>query len=168
MTLDIQYETEITIPVDYEPLIIKVVNAALDYAQCPYEVELNVTLTDNAEIHKINQEFRGIDRPTDVLSFPMLEYETPGDFTWIEENEENLDDCFDPESGELLLGDIVISVEKVVAQANEYGHSLERELGFLVAHSMLHLFGYDHMEEDERIIMEAKQEEILQLVQLSR
>ena len=168
MTLDIQYETEITIPVDYEPLIIKVVNAALDYAQCPYEVELNVTLTDNAEIHKINQEFRGIDRPTDVLSFPMLEYEAPGDFTWIEENEENLDDCFDPESGELLLGDIVISVEKVVAQANEYGHSLERELGFLVAHSMLHLFGYDHMEEDERIIMEAKQEEILQLVQLSR
>lgn len=168
MTLDIQYETEITISVDYEPLIIKVVNAALDYAQCPYEVELNVTLTDNAEIHKINQEFRGIDRPTDVLSFPMLDYETPGDFTWLEENEENLADCFDPETGELLLGDIVISVEKVIAQANEYGHSVERELGFLVAHSMLHLFGYDHMEEEERIIMERKQEEILQLVQLSR
>lgn len=168
MTLDIQYETEITISVDYEPLIIKVVNAALDYVQCPYEVELNVTLTDNAEIHKINQEFRGIDRPTDVLSFPMLDYETPGDFTWLEENEENLGDCFDPETGELLLGDIVISVEKVIAQASEYGHSVERELGFLVAHSMLHLFGYDHMEEEERIIMERKQEEILQLVQLSR
>lgn len=168
MTLDIQYETEITISVDYEPLIIKVVNAALDYVQCPYEVELNVTLTDNAEIHKINQEFRGIDRPTDVLSFPMLDYETPGDFTWLEDNEENLADCFDPETGELLLGDIVISVEKVIAQASEYGHSVERELGFLVAHSMLHLFGYDHMEEEERIIMERKQEEILQLVQLSR
>lgn len=168
MTLEIQYETEKTIPVEYEPLITKVVNAALDYAECPYEVELNVTLTDNEEIHKINKEFRQIDRPTDVLSFPMLDYVTPGDFTWLEEEEENLDDCFNPETGELLLGDIVISVEKVIAQAEEYGHSVERELGFLVAHSMLHLFGYDHMEEDERVIMERKQEEILQLVQLSR
>lgn len=168
MTLDIQYETEKKIPTDYESLITKVVNAALDYANCPYEVELNVTLMDNEEIHKINQEFRGIDRPTDVLSFPMLDYETPGDFSKLEENEEIMDDCFNPETGELLLGDIVISVEKVISQAEEYGHSVERELGFLIAHSMLHLFGYDHMEDEERVIMEQKQEEIMQLVQLSR
>lgn len=168
MTLDIQYETDKTLPVDYEPLITKVVNAALDYEKCPYEVELNVTLTDNEEIHKINNEFRQIDRPTDVLSFPMLDYETPGNFDWLEADEETLDDCFNPESGELLLGDIVISVEKVISQAKEYGHSVERELGFLVAHSMLHLFGYDHMEEDERVVMEQKQEEILQMINLSR
>ena len=168
MTLDIQYETEKQLPVEYEALITKVVDAALDYAKCPYEVELNVTLTDNEEIDKINKEFREIDRPTDVLSFPMLDYETPGDFAWLEEDEENNDDCFNPESGELLLGDIVISVEKVLSQAEEYGHSPERELGFLVAHSMLHLFGYDHMEDDERIVMEQKQEEILQMVGLSR
>lgn len=168
MTLDIQYETEKAIPVDYETLITKVVNAALDYAKCPYEVELNVTLTDNEEIHKINKEFRKMDRPTDVLSFPMLDYEVAGNFDRLEENEEIVDDCFNPETGELLLGDIVISVEKVISQAEEYGHSVERELGFLVAHSMLHLFGYDHMEEDERIEMEQKQEEILQFVQLSR
>lgn len=168
MTLDIQYETNKELPVDYESLITQVVHAALDYADCPYEVELNVTLTDNEEIHKINHQFRQIDRPTDVLSFPMLEYETPGDFTWLEEMEDELEDCFNPETGELLLGDIVISVEKVISQAEEYGHSKERELGFLVAHSMLHLFGYDHMEEDERVIMEQKQEEILQMVHLSR
>ena len=168
MTLDIQYETDKQLPIDYEPLIIQVVNTALDYVDCPYEVELNVTLTDNEEIHKINREFREIDRPTDVLSFPMLEYEKPGDFKWLEENEDQLDDCFNPETGELLLGDIVISVEKVLEQAKEYGHSNERELGFLIAHSMLHLFGYDHMEEQERVVMEKKQEDILQLIQLSR
>ena len=168
MTLDIQYETEKKLELDYETLITKVVNAALDYAKCPYEIELNVTLTDNEEIHKINKEFRQIDRPTDVLSFPMIDYPEPGDFAWIEEHEEELDDCFNPETGELLLGDIVISVEKVESQAQEYGHTKERELGFLVAHSMLHLFGYDHMEDEERIVMEKKQEEILDMIQLKR
>ena len=168
MTLDIQYETQKQLPVDYEEIITKVVNASLDYQKCPYEIELNVTLTDNEEIHKINKEFRDIDRPTDVLSFPMIEYQEAGDFAWLEEHEEELDDCFNPETGELVLGDIVISVEKVIVQAQEYGHSLERELGFLVAHSMLHLFGYDHMEDDERIVMEQKQEEILTLVNLRR
>ena len=168
MTLDIQYETQKQLPVDYEDIITKVVNASLDYQKCPYEIELNVTLTDNEEIHKINKEFRDIDRPTDVLSFPMIEYQEAGDFAWLEEHEEELDDCFNPETGELVLGDIVISVEKVIVQAQEYGHSLERELGFLVAHSMLHLFGYDHMEDDERIVMEQKQEEILTLVNLRR
>ena len=78
------------------------------------------------------------------------------------------EDCFDPDSGELILGDIIISVEKVIEQAEAYGHSRERELGFLTAHSMLHLFGYDHMEEDERIDMEEKQEAILARLGLYR
>ncbi len=87
----------------------------------------------------------------------MVDYETSGDFSFLEEAEE----YFDPESGELLLGDIVISKEKVISQAEEYGHSLEREFAFLIAHSMLHLFGYDHMEEKERLEMEQMQKEIL-------
>ena len=96
----------------------------------------------------------------------MLSYETPGDFSIVEEMAE--EDCFDPDSGELLLGDIIISVEKVIEQAEAYGHSRERELGFLTAHSMLHLFGYDHMEEEERIDMEEKQEAILNRLGLYR
>ena len=117
-------------------------------------------LTDDEEIHRINQEFRGIDRATDVLSFPMGDYETPSDFERLEDMAE---DYFNLETGELLLGDIVISVDKVEEQAEKYGHSQTRELAFLTAHSMLHLCGYDHMEENERLVMEKKQEEILSL-----
>ena len=89
----------------------------------------------------------------------MLEYETPSDFSRAEEE---FCDCFNPETGELMLGDIILSVDKIEEQANAYGHSKERELAFLVAHSMLHLCGYDHMEDGERLVMEQKQEEILQ------
>lgn len=165
MTLQIDYEAKEEIKVAYEEIIQKVVNQALDYEECPYEVELNVILVDNDEIQKINNEFRNMDKATDVLSFPMVDYEVPGEFDWLEESG---DDCFNPESGELLLGDIIISVDKLLEQAKEYGHSVERELGFLVAHSMLHLFGYDHMEDDERKVMEEKQEEILQQINLFR
>ena len=120
--------------------------------------------TQNDEIHEMNRDFRNIDRATDVLSFPMLEYETPGDFSHFESEE----DCFDPETGELLLGDIVISKEKVIAQAEEYGHSVKREYAFLIAHSVLHLSGYDHMEEEERIEMETLQREILNELNILR
>ena len=102
-----------------------------------------MTLTDNEGIHAINKEYRQIDRPTDVLSFPMLSYETPGDFSFL--SDENEDD-FNPDTGEVMLGDIIISVDKVKEQALEYGHSEKREFAFLITHSMLHLFGYDHME----------------------
>lgn len=164
MTVNIEYETEKVLNIPYEEIIRKVINEALDYAECPYEAELNVILTDNESIHQINLETREIDRPTDVLSFPTLEYDEPGDFSIISEDSYD----FNPDTGELMLGDIVISVEKVEEQANAYGHSMERELGFLVAHSMLHLFGYDHMEDDERIVMEKKQEEVLQRCNILR
>lgn len=159
MTVNIEneYEGELNLP--YEKIIEEIVLAALDYEKCPYEAEVSVVLTDNANIHALNKEFRSIDRPTDVLSFPMCDYETPADFDRLEDDAE---DCFNPETGELLLGDIVISIDKVREQAESYGHSETRELAFLVAHSMLHLMGYDHMEDDERIVMEKKQEEILQ------
>ncbi len=135
------------------------VYAALDYEQCPYEAEVNVVLTDNPSIRQVNREYRNMDAATDVLSFPMVEYETPSDFSRVEEL---FADCFNPESGELMLGDIMISMDKVEEQAEKYGHSQERELAFLVAHSMLHLLGYDHMKEAERLVMEKKQNEILE------
>ncbi|MCR5148712.1 MAG: rRNA maturation RNase YbeY, partial [Eubacterium sp.] len=109
-------------------------------------------------IRIINKENRDIDKPTDVLSFPMLDYNEPADFSLAEDNTY---DYFDAETGNLLLGDIVISLDKVYSQAEEYGHSPKREIAFLTAHSMLHLFGYDHMEEEERKVMEELQEEIL-------
>lgn len=164
MSLYIEDESDVTLPVETEKIANLVVEAALDYIQCPYEAEVNLLLTDDTAIHEMNQEFRQVDRSTDVLSFPMLEYVVPGDFSGLEEQE----DAFNPETGALMLGDIVISKEHVLAQAEAYGHSPKREFAFLIAHSMLHLFGYDHMEEDERTIMEAKQREIMEKVQILR
>lgn len=165
-TASIYYEEEggIRLPFDPEPAARTVIEKALEYEGCPFEAEVNLLLTTDEEIHTMNREFRQIDAPTDVLSFPMLEYQVPGDFSGFEEAE----DAFNPESGELLLGDIVISKDKVLRQAEEYGHSPKREFAFLIAHSMLHLFGYDHMEEDERLVMEQKQREILERVGILR
>ena len=164
MSLYIEDESSITLPIEAESIANLVVEAALDYIQCPFEAEVNLLLTDDEAIHEMNQEFRQVDRSTDVLSFPMLEYAIPGDFSEIEEQE----DAFNPETGELMLGDIVISKEHVLAQAEAYAHSPKREFAFLIAHSMLHLFGFDHMEEEERMIMEAKQREIMEKVQILR
>lgn len=158
MTINIEYETDKHLDIPYEAIIRDIIPAALDYEECPYEAEVNVLLTDNEAIREINRDQRQIDAPTDVLSFPMIEFEKESDFDHVEESAE---DYFNLETGELMLGDIVISVEKVVEQAEKYGHSQERELAFLVAHSMLHLCGYDHMDDAQREIMEAKQREIL-------
>lgn len=165
MTIQIDSETDQTLPFDPEPLIRRVVLAALDYEKCPYEAEVSVLLTDDAGIQTINRENRNIDAPTDVLSFPMAEYPAPGDFSRLEEDTA---DCFNPETGELLLGDIVVSLDHVKDQAEKYGHSEERELAFLVAHSMFHLMGYDHMEEGERAVMEKKQDELMDLLGIHR
>lgn len=164
MTLIFEEEGDLKLDLPCEELATKVIEAALDYEECPYEVEVNLLLTMNDEIQEMNQNFRQIDRATDVLSFPMIDYAEAGNFEFLED----VMDAFHPESGELMLGDIVISKEKVISQAEEYGHSVEREYSFLIAHSMLHLFGYDHMEEDERIVMEAKQKEIMEELQIIR
>lgn len=158
MTIHIEYETDKRLDIPYEAIIRDIVPAALDYEECPYEAEVNVLLTDNEAIREINRDQRQIDAPTDVLSFPMIEFEQESDFSHVEDDAE---DYFNLETGELMLGDIVISVEKVAEQAEKYGHSQERELAFLVAHSMLHLCGYDHMDDGEREVMETKQREIL-------
>lgn len=158
MTVYIEKETDASFLEEYEHIIKSVIEASVDYVDCPYETEVAVTLVDNVRIHEMNLTYREVDSPTDVLSFPMVDYENAGDFTLCEMHPERY---FDAESGELLLGDIVISVEMVYAQAKSYGHTPKRELAFLVAHSMLHLFGYDHVEEKERRDMERMQEEIL-------
>lgn len=165
MSLYIEEERGISLPFDTEETADLVIEEALEYEGCPYEVEVSLLLTTDAKIQTMNQSFRQINAPTDVLSFPLLEYETPGDFSRVEECVETV---FDPESGELMLGDIVISKDKVLKQAEDYGHSPKREFAFLIAHSMLHLFGYDHIEEDERLIMEQKQREILERVGILR
>ena len=165
MTFHIEYEAAKQLDFNYEALVKKVIEACLDYEGCPYEAEVSVLLTGDDEIRKINQEYRGIDSATDVLSFPNNEYEVPGDFSGFEEHTA---ESFHPETGELLLGDIVISVDRARLQAEEYGHTIEREIAFLTAHSMFHLFGYDHMEEDERITMEDKQKNVLEKLGIPR
>ena len=165
MTFYVENETEVTFPFDVEEIVELVAEAVLDAEECPYETQVNVLLTDNEGIHEFNREHRGIDRETDVLSFPNVDFETEGDFNIDEEREA---DYFDPDTGELILGDIIISVDKVKEQAESYGHSTKREFAFLVAHSMLHLCGYDHMEEEEAKVMEAKQEEILTALGITR
>lgn len=158
MSIFFENETNTDLPDSYTEIASDVINSALEYAGCPYECEINVIFTDNEGIQTINREYRKIDAPTDVLSFPMIDYKSPGDFLWLESSPP---DYFNQDTGELLLGDIILNINRIETQAEEYGHTRRRELAFLVAHSMLHLFGYDHMEDEERINMENMQEEIL-------
>ncbi|MBQ9922252.1 MAG: rRNA maturation RNase YbeY [Clostridia bacterium] len=131
-------------------LIRKAVRTTLRSEKFPEDAEVSVTLTDNEEIHVLNREYRGVDRPTDVLSFPMAE------------DDDNIGD-YDMDKNAVLLGDIVVSVEKIEEQAKEYMHSFERELAYLVIHSTLHLLGYDHEtgDEDEKEMTE-KQDKIIE------
>lgn len=165
MTLYYEDEYGKQLPFEAETLARRVAERCLDYESCPYEAQVSLLLTDNATIRELNREHREIDRETDVLSFPLLEYETPGDFSHVERAQA---DSFHPETGELMLGDIVISGDKMLKQAREYGHSPLREFAFLIAHSMLHLMGYDHMEEQEARVMEHRQEEILEQLGIKR
>lgn len=165
MTFCVDNEMNAEFPFDIDETIKSVCEAVLKEENCPYEVQINVVLTDNEGIRELNREFRNIDRETDVLSFPGLEFETPGEFIVGEEQEA---DCFDPDTKELILGDIMISVDKVYSQAEEYGHSTKREFAFLIAHSMLHLCGYDHMEEQDAELMEQKQKMILDELGIQR
>lgn len=165
MTLDLVNETDILSDFDFHKLFKLVIEASADYVNCPYEIAVNILLTDDISIQMINREERDIDRPTDVLSFPMIAYDTAGDFSVVSETDLSF---FDPDTGELLLGDIVISLDTALRQAEIYNHSFVREAAFLCAHSMLHLFGFDHEEEQERLEMERMQEEILKGINITR
>lgn len=118
----------------------------------PENIEVSLTFVDKEEIHRLNMMYRQVDNPTDVLSFPLIE-----DFNEV-----------DIESEELMLGDVVICIEKVKEQAAEYGHTEERETVYLFVHSILHLLGYDHMEDEDKKEMRAREEEIMNLLDIRR
>lgn len=158
INIENEYTGQLKILDEFDTIVQDVVEYTCDFMNCPYETEVNVLFTDDDTIHQINKDNRGIDRPTDVLSFPMIDYEKPGDLSLVEDNTY---EYFDSETGCLMLGDIVISIDRAYSQAEEYGHSVKREIAFLTAHSMLHLFGYDHIDDAEREEMEKLQEQIL-------
>lgn len=148
MTVLIDNRTDYEITPETEKLFNDVIEESLRYEDFDPQCEISLSIVNNDEIQEINKQFRNIDAPTDVLSFPLLTFEE-GEQADVNEKDE------------IMLGDIVISIEKAIVQAEEYGHGLKRELAFLTAHSMLHLMGYDHIEEDEREEMFEKQEAIL-------
>lgn len=157
MNIEIFFSDEqekLTPPEDIEALIERCTRVALEEEGITEDAQVSVTLVDNDTIRELNNEHRGIDRATDVLSFPL------GD-----------DDSFDtdPETGAILLGDIVISLERAEEQAKEYGHSFYREVAFLITHSLFHLLGYDHVNgEDEEKLMFGKQEKVLEKLGITR
>ncbi len=153
-------QDRISISENINELIERTIDLCMKAEKLEKAYEVSVLIVDDEEIRKINREHRDIDKATDVLSFPMAEFE----------NGELISDegDYDPESEELMLGDIIISAETAKRQAHEYGHSFEREIAFLTAHSCFHLLGYDHMEEEEEKIMLGKQENILRQMGLNR
>ncbi len=165
MTFHLECEVEPKFSFPYEELAKEVIETCMEAEDFPYEAEVNLTLVDDAAIQEINASYRQIDRATDVLSFPLLEYDAPGDFSKVEDL---MGDNINPDTGEVMLGDIVISVDHVREQAKEYGHSEKREYAFLIVHSMLHLFGYDHMEPEEAQEMQEHQRKILDYLKITR
>jgi probable rRNA maturation factor len=159
MKLKIDYRNEqrkVKLPADIYKTIIKAVGEVLKDEAFPYSAEVSVTFIDNKKIHKLNREHRDKDKPTDVLSFPMWE-------------REELYDGSAYDGHAVTLGDIIISAEKAKSQAEEYGHSLEREICFLSVHSILHLLGYDHeTSEEDEAYMKTKQEDVLVKIGLPR
>ena len=155
MTVLIDNRTDFEITPETEKLFNDVITESLRYEEFDPQCEISLSIVNNDEIQEINKQYRNIDAPTDVLSFPLLTFEE-GEQADVNENDE------------IMLGDIIISIEKAISQAEEYGHGLKRELAFLTAHSMLHLMGYDHMKDEEREEMFAKQEAILNNLGITR
>ena len=158
MNLKIYFENEQEkLPLTYKlkMLVREAVKATLDLENYQNTAEVSITFTDNESIHKLNAKYRGVDRPTDVLSFPLFDYEGTSE-------EPPVDEMMN------MLGDIVISLERAAEQAEEFGHSFEREVAFLTAHSMLHLLGYDHeLGEEEDREMREKQNIVMDMLGLS-
>lgn len=148
MTLLIDNRTNFELTDEIKETLKKVCLKSLQYEEFNEDCEISLSIVTNDEIHDINKQFRNIDSPTDVLSFPQLTFEE-GEEADVNEN------------GEIVLGDIIISIDRAKEQAEEYGHSLKRELAFLSVHSMLHLMGYDHMVPEEEEDMFRRQKEIL-------
>ncbi len=165
MYIDYTRDTELSFDFDEQALLEALVKETMGELGCPYDVEVSVSIVDEKEIKSINVEFREIDSVTDVLSFPMNEFDNPGRF---EGDAFEASKTLDPDTGELMLGDIVLCAERVKSQASEYGHSEKREYAFLIVHSLLHLSGYDHIDDIERQNMENHQKSILDSLGISR
>lgn len=159
-------QNKIEVTEELQSTIISVVEHALKEERVNIDCEVSVIFIDNKEIREINKESRNIDKVTDVLSFPMLDYPKGKVFKEVylghEFNEIDLDE------GNLVLGDIALSLEKAKEQSMEFGHSFLREASYLTVHSVLHLLGYDHMEEEEKEVMRKREEEILEKFNLTR
>ena len=161
MKHELLFDADVEVPAGTAERLEAVITAALEAEGVEVPCEINVLLTDDEGIHTVNRETRGVDRPTDVLSFPMFELE-PG---VPPEGEAFLD----PETGRCPLGDMCISLERAAVQAEEYGHSLDRELCYLAVHSALHLLGYDHLDEGPmKRQMRAREEAILGKLGITR
>jgi probable rRNA maturation factor len=160
MNHEIMISTEVEVPEGVEAQIDRVIRAALAAQGVDLGCEVNVMLTDDKGIQRVNQLMREVDKPTDVLSFPMFDMPA-GSLPTI--------GWTDPDSGLIPLGDMCISLERAQAQAEEFGHSLEREVSYLTVHSVLHLLGYDHMDEGEqKAQMRAREEAILASLGITR
>lgn len=153
-------QDKIAIDRKIESIIEKTIKMCMKSEQLDKNYDVSVLIVDDEEIRSINKEHRNIDKSTDVLSFPMADFK---DGQLISDEGD-----YDLEMDELILGDIIISAETAKRQAETYGHSFEREMAFLTAHSCFHLLGYDHMEEDEEKVMFKKQEDILKEIGLPR
>ena len=160
MDHQIIFEAEVDVPQGLEDLLCRVITSALSAEGIDDSCEVNILVTDDAAIHQINLDMRGVDRPTDVLSFPMFELE-PGEHPG--------EDDADPATGLIPLGDMVLSLERAQEQAAEFGHSVEREVCYLAVHSVLHLLGYDHMDEGPmKAQMRDREETILSALGITR
>ena len=158
MAVYIEKQTDTRFDFHYRPVIEKAVKTVMENKDIPEELDVNVLIVDPDEMRRINKETRNIDSVTDVLSFPYFEYNAPGFFDrelieWADED---------------ILGDIVICADKIIRQAEEYGHSQKRELAFLTVHSMLHLTGYDHISDQDAELMEEEQRKIMNILNIPR
>ncbi|MFR9239893.1 MAG: rRNA maturation RNase YbeY [Clostridium baratii] len=159
-------QEKIKIDKEFQNKLEEVINFALKEEEVTVKAEISMLFVDNEEIREINNDTRGIDRATDVLSFPMLDYEDKKVFKEMYKDKEFNETFMDGE--ELVLGDIVLSLERTLEQSEEYNHSFTREACYLVVHSVLHLLGYDHMEDEDKKIMRKREEEILGKLDITR
>ncbi|MCR5655778.1 MAG: rRNA maturation RNase YbeY [Lachnospiraceae bacterium] len=165
MTFYVENEVNATFPFDVEETVNLVLSSGLSFEKVPYDATVNILITDKEGIREYNRTYRDIDKETDVLSFPAVDYDSPCDFSYVKKDPNAY---MDMDTNELILGDMILCAERVKEQALEYGHSELREFSFLLTHSLLHLLGYDHMEKEEERIMFAHQEDILKELNITR
>lgn len=173
MTIYFENQIDYTFEFDYKKIADDVINKTLLHEHFMYDVEVSITLVNEDDIKEINSDYRNINKVTDVLSFPMIEYDSS--LSKVSNRTEDMYDfikdkvdVFNRDTREVILGDIVLCVPVIIRQASEYNHSILREYAFLIVHSMLHLLGFDHIEDDERAVMENEQKLILESLDITR